>query len=98
MNYTEREIPYTRIIEHKHFEFSKEAGTVITKEYPAEWKIGDEPYYPVNNDENAKLYEAYVELANKEDNVVFGGRLGMYKYFDMDKTIEAAFEMLEKLK
>ncbi|MDD6400486.1 MAG: UDP-galactopyranose mutase [Lachnospiraceae bacterium] len=98
VNYTEREIPYTRIIEHKHFEFSKEAGTVITKEYPAEWKIGDEPYYPVNNDENAKLYEAYVELANKEDNVVFGGRLGMYKYFDMDKTIEAAFEMLEKLK
>ena len=93
VNYTEREVPYTRIIEHKHFEFGKQPGTVITREYPAEWKPGDEPYYPVNNEKNDALYKAYQELAAKEENVLFGGRLGQYKYFDMDKTIRAALDM-----
>ena len=93
VNYTEREVPYTRIIEHKHFEFGKQPGTVITREYPAEWKPGDEPYYPVNNEKNDALYKAYAELASKEENVLFGGRLGQYKYFDMDKTIRAALDM-----
>ena len=88
VNYTEREIPYTRIIEHKHFEFGKQEKTVITKEYPSEWKEGDEPYYPVNDEKNNKLYEKYRELAEKEENVIFGGRLGEYKYYDMDKVIE----------
>lgn len=88
VNYTEREIPYTRIIEHKHFEFGKQEKTVITREYPNEWKEGDEPYYPVNDEKNNKLYEKYRELAEKEDRVIFGGRLGEYKYYDMDKVIE----------
>lgn len=88
VNYTEREIPYTRIIEHKHFEFGKQEKTVITKEYPSEWKEGDEPYYPVNDEKNNRLYEKYRELAEKETNVIFGGRLGEYKYYDMDKVIE----------
>lgn len=88
VNYTEREIPYTRIIEHKHFEFGKQEKTVITKEYPSEWKMGDEPYYPVNDEKNNKLYEKYRELAEKKKNVIFGGRLGEYKYYDMDKIIE----------
>lgn len=88
VNYTEREIPYTRIIEHKHFEFGKQEKTVITKEYPSEWKEGDEPYYSVNDERNTKLYEKYKELAEKEKNVIFGGRLGEYKYYDMDKVIE----------
>lgn len=88
VNYTEREIPYTRIIEHKHFEFGKQEKTVITKEYPSEWKEGDEPYYPVNDEKNNELYEKYRELAEKETNVIFGGRLGEYKYYDMDKVIE----------
>ncbi len=88
VNYTEREIPYTRIIEHKHFEFGKQEKTVITKEYPSEWKEGDEPYYPVNDEKNNKLYEKYRELAKKETNIIFGGRLGEYKYYDMDKVIE----------
>ena len=88
VNYTERETPYTRIIEHKHFEFGKQEKTVITKEYPSEWKEGDEPYYPVNDEKNNKLYEKYRELAEKEKNVIFGGRLGEYKYYDMDKIIE----------
>lgn len=96
VNYTEREIPYTRIIEHKHFEFGSQPGTVITREYPAEWKKGDEPYYPVNDERNNKLYEAYRELAGKEKNVLFGGRLGQYRYFDMDKTIAAALEMVKE--
>ena len=90
VNYTEREIPYTRIIEHKHFEFGKQEKTVITKEYPSEWKAGDEPYYPVNDEKNNKLYEKYKELAEKEESVIFGGRLGEYKYYDMDKVIEKA--------
>ena len=88
VNYTEREIPYTRIIEHKHFEFGKQEKTVITKEYPSEWKKGDEPYYPVNDERNNNLYEKYRKLAEKEENVIFGGRLGEYKYYDMDKVIE----------
>ncbi len=95
VNYTEREIPYTRIIEHKHFEFGKGEGTVITREYPAEWKKGDEPYYPVNNDRNNQLYEKYKELAAAEKNVLFGGRLGQYQYFDMDKTILSALQFVE---
>jgi len=93
VNYTEREIPYTRILEHKHFEFTKCHGTYVTKEYPAEWKPGDEPYYPVNDEKNSTLYEKYKELASKEKNVIFGGRLGQYKYYDMDKTIRAALDM-----
>ena len=96
VNYTEREVPYTRIIEHKHFEFGKQAGTVITKEYPAEWNRGEEPCYPINDEKNNRLYEAYRELAEKEENVLFGGRLGMYRYYDMDKTIKAALEMAQR--
>ena len=98
VNYTDRETPWTRIIEHKWFEFGKdEAGndlpkTVISREYSSEWKPGDEPYYPVNDEKNSKLYEQYKELANKESNVVFGGRLGEYKYYDMDKVIEVALD------
>lgn len=94
VNYTEREIPYTRIIEHKHFEFGKGDGTYVTREYPATWSKGDEPYYPVNNDRNNDLYKKYEELANQEGNVLFGGRLGQYKYYDMDKVIRAALEMV----
>ena len=93
VNYTEREIPYTRIIEHKHFEFGKQPDTVITREYPQDWEKGQEPYYPVNDEKNSKLYEAYAELAKKEKNVLFGGRLGQYKYYDMDKVIMAALTM-----
>ena len=93
VNYTEREIPYTRIIEHKHFEFGKQEKTVITKEYPSEWKEGDEPYYPVNDEKNNKLYEKYKEVAEKEENVIFGGRLGEYKYYDMDKVIEEVLKI-----
>ena len=96
VNYTEREVPFTRIIEHKHFEFGKGEGTVITREYPAEWKPGDEPYYPVNNEKNDALFAKYQELAEKEGNVLFGGRLGGYKYYDMDKVILAALDMVEK--
>jgi len=97
MNFTDFETPYTRIIEHKYFENAKTPSTVITKEYPAAWKLGDEPYYPINDDANMKLYSKYEELAKKEKNVFFGGRLGMYKYFDMDKTIEAAFELINSI-
>lgn len=92
VNYTEREVPYTRIIEHKHFEFGKGKGTVISREYSSEWSVGIEPYYPINNDENNALYAKYEELAKEEKNVIFGGRLGKYKYYDMDKVIEAALE------
>ena len=94
VNYTEREVPYTRIIEHKHFEFGKQEKTVISKEYSSEWKVGMEPYYPVNNEQNNKLFEEYRKLAEQEKNVIFGGRLGNYKYYDMDKVIEAALEMV----
>lgn len=94
VNYTEREVPYTRIIEHKHFEFGTGKGTVITREYPADWKKGDEPYYPINDERNNTLFAKYQELAAKETNVLFGGRLGQYKYYDMDKVIEAALNMV----
>ena len=96
INYTEREIPYTRIIEHKHFEFGKGEGTVITREYPAEWTPGDEPYYPVNDERNNGLFAEYQKMAQKEENVLFGGRLGQYRYYDMDKVIEAALEMVKE--
>lgn len=93
VNYTEREIPYTRIIEHKHFEFGTQKDTVITREYPATWEKGDEPYYPVNNEENDALFAKYRELAEAEENVIFGGRLGGYKYYDMDKIIREALTL-----
>ena len=96
VNYTDREVPYTRIIEHKHFEFGKQPKTVISREYSSEWKQGMEPYYPVNNEENNALYEKYRKLADKESNVIFGGRLGQYKYYDMDKVIAAALECAGK--
>lgn len=92
VNYTEREVPYTRIIEHKHFEFGKQPKTVISREYSSEWKVGMEPYYPVNDEKNNALVGKYQELAAKEKNVIFGGRLGNYKYYDMDKVIVAALE------
>lgn len=95
VNYTEREVPYTRIIEHKHFEFGTGAGTVITREYPADWKKGDEPYYPINDERNNTLFAEYQKLAEQEKDVLFGGRLGQYKYYDMDKVIEAALDMAE---
>ena len=97
VNYTEREVPYTRIIEHKHFEFGKQPTTVISREYSAEWKPGMEPYYPVNDAENDALYARYKELADAEGNVIFGGRLGQYKYYDMDKVIRAALDDLKTL-
>ncbi|MBR5224989.1 MAG: UDP-galactopyranose mutase, partial [Clostridia bacterium] len=90
VNYTEREVPYTRIIEHKHFEFGKQLTTVISREYSAEWKPGLEPYYPVNDEKNGALYEKYRELAEKQGNIIFGGRLGHYRYYDMDKVVAAA--------
>lgn len=96
VNYTHRDVPYTRIIEHKHFEFGKGEGTVITKEYPAEWKPGQEPYYPINNEKNNTLFAQYKELAAKEGNILFGGRLGNYQYYDMDKVIAAALTAVEK--
>lgn len=97
VNYTDREVPYTRIIEHKHFEFGKQPVTIISKEYSSEWHKGDEPYYPVNNEKNDSLYERYCQLAESEKNVIFGGRLGSYKYYDMDKVIEAALKKVEEL-
>lgn len=96
VNYTEREVPYTRIIEHKHFEFGTQPKTVISKEYPSEWQQGKEPYYPVNDEKNEALAAQYRELAQKEENVIFGGRLGQYRYYDMDKVVEAALQAAEK--
>ena len=102
VNYTDRETPWTRIIEHKWFEFGKDENgkelkkTVISREYSSEWKPGDEPYYPVNDEKNGALYKKYKELANKEDNVIFGGRLGEYKYYDMDAVIASVLERCEK--
>lgn len=102
VNYTDKETPWTRIIEHKWFEFGKDANgndlpkTVISREYSSEWKVGDEPYYPVNDEKNGKLYEEYKALAQKEANVVFGGRLGEYKYYDMDAVIASALDMAKK--
>ena len=102
VNYTDRETPWTRIIEHKWFEFGKDENgndlpkTVISREYSSEWKLGDEPYYPVNDAKNSILYEQYKALAEAEDNVIFGGRLGEYKYYDMDKPIEVALAAAKK--
>jgi UDP-galactopyranose mutase len=96
VNYTDSETPYTRIIEHKHFEFGTQPKTVISREYSAEWKPGDEPYYPINDDKNALLFSKYNELGEKEENVIFGGRLGEYKYYDMDKIVERALETVQK--
>ena len=90
VNYTEASVPYTRIIEHKHFDFGEQDVTVISKEYPAEWKSGAEPYYPINNEKNSTLYEEYRKLAEGRRDVIFGGRLGTYRYYDMDKVIAAA--------
>jgi UDP-galactopyranose mutase len=95
VNYTEREVPWTRIIEHKHFEYGEQPKTVITREYPADWKPGDEPYYPINDERNTKLYEQYAELAKSEGVVRFAGRLGGYKYYDMDKAVAAAFDLVK---
>lgn len=97
VNYTDSKTPYTRIIEHKHFEFGAQPKTIITREYPATWKQGDEPYYAVNDEKNSALYKKYAELAAQQDKVIFGGRLGMYKYFDMDDTIAAALESEKKI-
>ena len=103
INYTDRETPWTRVIEHKWFEFGKDENgkdipkTVISREFSSEWKPGDEPYYPVNDEKNSQLYSAYKEMANKESKVVFGGRLGEYKYYDMDQVIAAALKTVEDL-
>ncbi len=96
VNYTERDIPYTRIIEHKHFEFGKQSTTVISREYSATWRPGLKPYYPVNNKQNTELYERYKELAKKQNNLIFGGRLGQYRYCDMDKVIAAALRTADQ--
>jgi len=97
VNYTDRETPYTRVIEHKHFEFGTQPKTVISREYSSEWKVGDEPYYPVNDEKNKALYERYRALAGRESRVVFGGRLGEYKYYDMDAVIASALGKAEEL-
>lgn len=96
VNYTDSKTPWTRIIEHKWFEFGEQPKTVISREYSSEWKVGDEPYYPVNDEKNGKLYEEYKKLADSEKNIIFGGRLGEYKYYDMDAVIASALEMSEK--
>lgn len=97
VNYTEKEVPYTRIIEHKHFEFGTQEKTVISREYSSEWKVGMEPYYPVNDEKNNTLYEEYKKLAEAEKNVIFGGRLGSYRYYDMDQVINAALSKVEEI-
>ncbi len=96
VNYTEYDIPYTRIIEHKHFEYGTQEKTVITREYPEKWEQGEEPYYPINDDKNNELYEKYKNLAKEDNNVIFGGRLGQYKYYDMDKVIAEALKLVEE--
>ncbi|MBQ2986145.1 MAG: UDP-galactopyranose mutase [Tyzzerella sp.] len=96
VNYTDRETPWTRIIEHKWFEFGTQEKTVISREYSSEWKLGDEPYYPVNDERNEELYKQYKILAEKEKNIIFGGRLGEYKYYDMDAVIASALQLCEK--
>lgn len=95
VNYTSSEVPYTRIIEHKHFEFGKQEKTVISREYPVEWHNGIEPYYPIGNEKNTMLYAKYAELAKSRSDVVFGGRLGQYRYYDMDKVIHAAIDAVD---
>ena len=96
VNYTDYETPYTRVIEHKHFNFGKQEKTVVSKEYSSEWAPGDEPYYPVNDEANTRLYAEYEKLAQAEANVIFGGRLGQYKYYDMDKVIAEALDLAKK--
>ena len=96
VNYTDRETPWTRIIEHKWFEFGNQPKTVISREYSSEWKPGDEPYYPVNDERNGALYQQYKALAEKEEGIIFGGRLGEYKYYDMDAVIASALDMCQK--
>lgn len=96
VNYTEKEIPYTRIIEHKHFEFGTQEKTVITKEYPANWELGDEPYYPVNDSKNGELFMKYKDMAEQEMNYIFGGRLADYKYYDMHHIVNNALELVKK--
>lgn len=98
VNYTDREVPYTRIIEHKHFEYGTQPVTVISREYSSEWKLGDEPYYPVNNEKNEAMAAKYRALAAKESNVIFGGRLGEYKYYDMDKVVAAALAAVDQVR
>ena len=97
VNYTEREIPYTRVIEHKHFAFGTQEKTIITKEYPADWVAGMEPYYPINDAKNTELYQKYADLAANETKVLFGGRLAQYKYYDMDKCVEAALALCDRV-
>ena len=97
VNYTDRETPYTRVIEHKHFEFGTQPKTVISKEYSTDWKEGMEPYYPVNNEKNQILYQKYRKKAQQQEKVFFGGRLGEYKYYDMDKVIASAMNGWEAL-
>ena len=96
VNYTERDIPYTRIIEHKHFEYGTGKGTIVTREYPANWKHGDEPYYPMNDEKNNKLFSQYTEMASEYDDILFGGRLGQYKYYNMDQVVRAALDMVSE--
>ena len=96
MNFTDKDTPYTRIIEHKHFEFGNQPITYITKEYPSNWKIGDDAYYPINDDKNQKLYKKYLNLAKLNNNIIFGGRLGEYKYYDMDQVINSALKLVTK--
>lgn len=98
VNYTERQIPYTRIIEHKHFEFGDQPDTVVTREYPAAWKRGDEPYYPINDERNSRLYQQYADLAKAEPNVLFGGRLASYQYYDMDQVIAEALKLFNSIR
>ena len=97
VNYTDRETSYTRVIEHKHFEFGTQEKTVVTKEYPSDWQEGMEAYYPVNDDKNQELYSQYKALADNENNIIFGGRLAEYKYYDMDKVIESALNKVEEI-
>ena len=96
VNYTDRETPYTRIIEHKHFEFGTQPKTVISKEYSSEWQPGDEPYYPVNDEANTALYQKYKALADQDNKTIFGGRLGEYRYYDMDAVLLSALALVEK--
>lgn len=96
VNYTDAETPFTRVIEHKHFEFGNQPKTIITREYPSNWKKGDEPYYPMNDEKNNELYRRYKELAEEVPNIIFGGRLGMYKYYDMHQVIAAALETVNR--
>ena len=97
VNYTDAETLYTRIIEHKHFEFGTQPDTVISKEYSKEWKLGDEPYYPVNDDRNSALYNRYKKLADEQNKVIFGGRLAEYKYYDMHQVIASALNLTKTI-